>query len=427
MKTTLLRMVGVAALLATTGCAYLTTYTNAIDTENKSYALDIKQRVVISKNRPGETTTITEGGKITKTEKTGSRVVCAEPSPDALAVIGASASASSTSGTTGDVANITAALAESGAYVGLRTQSIQLLRDAMYRLCEGYASGAIDSDEYSGMQRRFQSTMMGLLAIEQLTRPVVAAQVVLAASAGSSAGASAGDAAVDKTQGRVDTTTTALTTAQAALDTATSAETTAVRNARENRDKRAAAAGKTPPDNQTVNDLDAAHTALAQAETDARNARKDADRKVKAAELAKRDAETALREAKSKVTAAASGSGQIGDMREASAQITESLTKGVQDIVAEINLSYTRDTCMQLLVSMANKGVVEKIEERAKAMAESSDKGKDKDNVSKAFDAALNSCKDALAKEKSTTLTKKQFEESMKALNDKLTALETKK
>jgi len=107
------------------GCAYLTTYNKPIDLKDSSVSLDVKQRVVFSQKREAR-----DG------EREGI-VVCAEPSPDALTILGVSGGLNASDGTR--AASAAVGLAESGAFVGLRTQSIQLLRDAMYRLCEGYA------------------------------------------------------------------------------------------------------------------------------------------------------------------------------------------------------------------------------------------------------------------------------------------------
>lgn len=63
--------------------------------------------------------------------------------------------------------------------IGLRTQTIQLLRDAMYRLCEAYFNSGIESGKMAPIIDRYQDAMVALLAIEQLTgaatpRPAVA-------------------------------------------------------------------------------------------------------------------------------------------------------------------------------------------------------------------------------------------------------------
>ena len=96
--------------------------------------------------------------------------VCAEPSPDALKstalVLAKDAKAGS----------VEALLKASSTteYVGLRTQTIQLLRDAYFRLCEAFMNDGIDAVAYDVLQRRFQSQIVALLAVEQLTGAVVA-------------------------------------------------------------------------------------------------------------------------------------------------------------------------------------------------------------------------------------------------------------
>ena len=60
------------------GCASLTNYTAPIDLRTKSVSIDVKQRVVFSLVRAADRA---RGAQV---------VVCAEPSPDALTVLGAS-------------------------------------------------------------------------------------------------------------------------------------------------------------------------------------------------------------------------------------------------------------------------------------------------------------------------------------------------
>lgn len=118
--------------------------------------------------------------------------VCAEPSPDALIAYATSVGASLNAP---GKANLDLALSQSqaAASIGLRTQTIQLLRDGMYRLCEAYASGSIDNDDMESLQRRYQNMMIGLLAIEQITGPVVARQSAFSTAAGAAIGKALGD------------------------------------------------------------------------------------------------------------------------------------------------------------------------------------------------------------------------------------------
>lgn len=118
--------------------------------EGKGALIDIKQRAVIVSKRDNKT------------------IVCAEPSPESLSSYAAEFAAEA------DLpeevtARLVAAFQEGSSFVGLRTQSIQLLRDSLYRLCEGYMSGALDSAQYDILMRRYQKYMVALLAIEQLT------------------------------------------------------------------------------------------------------------------------------------------------------------------------------------------------------------------------------------------------------------------
>lgn len=123
--------------------------------------IDIKQRAIFSAVVP----TRDKHGNVIKQLR-----VCAEPSPDALSAYAAELVGKVDSGKI--AGELAAAFQEGSSFVGLRTQSIQLMRDASYRLCEGYMSGAIDADEYAWLIRRFQRSMVVLLAVEQLTGTV---------------------------------------------------------------------------------------------------------------------------------------------------------------------------------------------------------------------------------------------------------------
>ncbi|MGL4231918.1 MAG: hypothetical protein ACRCWJ_11200 [Casimicrobium sp.] len=122
-------------------------------------------------------------------------IICTEPSPDALSMLSSSfAGGAGLNLTRPDNTQIAAQLnaalsrAESGAYVGLRTQTIQLLRDGMYRLCEGYAAGALNGKEFKDLQRRYQSVMLALLSIEQITGAIAPRPVVISGGAGAMTG-----------------------------------------------------------------------------------------------------------------------------------------------------------------------------------------------------------------------------------------------
>lgn len=146
-----------ALMLATSGCAALTHYNSSQGAygDHTTHFIDAKQRIVST-------------GK-TRDRETGQELymVCAEPSPDALSAI---AAAQGLSLSRDDIqAAFSNSITEGAGSIGLRTQSIQLMRDSMYRLCEAHMSGFISDLAFETLHRRFQSSMVAILAIEQIT------------------------------------------------------------------------------------------------------------------------------------------------------------------------------------------------------------------------------------------------------------------
>lgn len=144
-----------------------------INDNTAAVSIDAKQRFLISstviEKVPGSNGNITEKSY---------PVLCAEPSPDVFSVYSAAieASASKTDALTAAFKSTTS---ESGGTIGIRTESIQLLRDAMYRLCEAYAAGGLSSLEYYKMVSKYQKSMVTLIAIAQLTGASKPSQLVL--------------------------------------------------------------------------------------------------------------------------------------------------------------------------------------------------------------------------------------------------------
>jgi hypothetical protein len=155
--------------ISSSGCAYFSHYKDRAAFDQSSYSLDAKQRVVFSFARedgPGRT----------------GRYVCAEPSPDALSAIAASgALEAQIAGQGGGAAS--ASLNEAVASIGLRTQTIQLLRDGLYRACEAYLNGAINEFGYALLLSKYDDSMISLVAIDGLTGTRAAAQVALGGEA----------------------------------------------------------------------------------------------------------------------------------------------------------------------------------------------------------------------------------------------------
>lgn len=182
----------------------------------QTLAIDAKQRVVIFVTRPADPDPNGSPSQNGQNSERTVTVTCAEPSPDALSALSSSIGGG-LQNNSGVVANIASAMTESAASIGLRTQSIQLLRDGMYRSCEAYAAQAITKEEYNRQQRRYQNLMLSLLAIEQISGAVVAHQVGFGnGSSSASVGEGANDAAAAVTQADK-----AANDAQTALDTAT--------------------------------------------------------------------------------------------------------------------------------------------------------------------------------------------------------------
>lgn len=133
--------------------------------ENVVVSVDAKQRFLIKTKR-----------------KDDLLVACAEPSPDVFSVYAAALEASSSTKSEAVAHAFNLTTGETGATIGLRTESIQLLRDAMYRLCEAYAAEGINSDVYGNLLGKYQKSMVTLIAISQLTRAVQPQQVTIGAS-----------------------------------------------------------------------------------------------------------------------------------------------------------------------------------------------------------------------------------------------------
>lgn len=126
---------------------------------------------------------------------------CSAPSPDVFSVVAQALSAGGTFSEDANPASIQAALnaafssAEQGSTIP-RTQTINMLRELMFRTCERYLNGGIGELELPIQAARDQRLMVSILAIESLTGAVTPKPVVIGASADASGGASGAEAAV---------------------------------------------------------------------------------------------------------------------------------------------------------------------------------------------------------------------------------------
>lgn len=144
------------------------------DSPATSLSVDARQRLIF----------VTHKG----TKKHDQRVVCAEPSPDVA--VAAAAALSAQVGRGKESAKVSGARSETLASITARTQTIQLLRDGLYRACEAYLNGAIDWREYKQMIMGFDQMAVTMLAIDGLTQAVAAPSVII----GSKASAKTNDA-----------------------------------------------------------------------------------------------------------------------------------------------------------------------------------------------------------------------------------------
>lgn len=316
-----------AVLCGIAGCANLETISRStsvpLGKDGKAVHLDAQQRLVVfAANR-----------------------YCAEPSPDALAAYAAALGFSAPK-------LPSKALAASGALnsvagsIGLRTQSITLMRDTLYRICEGRLNNTLSDEQVAVLMSRSQDLTAVILATEQLTGAVAAPPVTLTTGGSSSALASltantealnAAEAAEAKQKAERDTTATAAKEAKTASDTANSTWQSAIKNQSPDEPAAAAAAHSAEENYQLAqtkaNDAEAAYKRLQENTEQVRQAR----------------------DAANAVTAAAVSSGASAGsfaQRGLSSQDVAKVADTVNQMVTELlHKDYFLDTCLATLTS----------------------------------------------------------------------------
>lgn len=108
--------------------------------------------------------------------------LCAEAAPDVFSAYASSTAADLGLGATERNAKFANSIAEAAATVE-RTQTINLLRESMYRTCERYLSGALSGDQFIIQAARDQRSMVAVLAIEQLTGAIRAKPTIISGPA----------------------------------------------------------------------------------------------------------------------------------------------------------------------------------------------------------------------------------------------------
>lgn len=133
--------------------------------DGHSLSIDARQRLVFVASRPDE-------------EGAPHQIICTEPSPDAI-VARAEAIAAQGSFFSRVMLGGGAANQESAASIGLRTQTIQLLRDGLFRACEAYMNGILDRSQYALILANFDRVMIAALAIDAIGGSIQAPAVAI--------------------------------------------------------------------------------------------------------------------------------------------------------------------------------------------------------------------------------------------------------
>ena len=387
------------------GCANLNSVHHQFGTpyvtgqaQGKAISVDVKQRFLEMSLDPA---TVKADGA----PRVPSWIMCAEPSPDALASYSGSFAGNAQlqlpteSGAKDIAAAMAAAFAEQAAAFGLRTQSITLLRDSAFRLCEGFMNKSLEPRQFEILHRRLQNVMVATLAIEQITgyaRPTV---TTIGSSASASAAghaqqalkdldkaqkdqsskeeaADSAHAATEKAKGEADkakknlddakTAATAAATqatkdaqsvvdAQTALNAIPATPPSDQRKAAESAVAKATAtstasdAAKTAADKKVTENTEAKATADATA-TKASNAADVADKAVADSKANTKLAEEAL-EAARELAANAIGTTAQFNTPSAPAPVSKEIADTVAYIVQlAVDRDYTKDTCLDYLV-----------------------------------------------------------------------------
>ena len=157
----------------------------------ESLSVDARQRMVLVTHKGGKTR--------------DRMVVCTEPSPDAFTAQAASGQASgnvnvATPTAAGGQSQQSAAgsgsfaSSEAAASLAMRTQTVQLLRDSMFRACEAYMNGAIDQHQYNVVLLNIDRLMVTLMGVDAIGGTATVPAVAIGAGADGKGGTAIGEA-----------------------------------------------------------------------------------------------------------------------------------------------------------------------------------------------------------------------------------------
>jgi hypothetical protein len=187
-------VLGWATILAA-GCSS-TIHKEAVIGGVDTLSVDAKQRLVLVGDRSPNGKDI-EVGSVPPQQ-----VECTEPSPDAIvaqaAALAAGVDLNGGSGNASGGGGIGAGFSESAASIGFRDHTVQMMRDAYYRMCEAYLNGAISERAYRNMVLNADTFMVVASALQTLGTNPVASPVAISAASELDAGvdAKAGAASV---------------------------------------------------------------------------------------------------------------------------------------------------------------------------------------------------------------------------------------
>ena len=176
--------VAIGLSMALAGCGSGTIYKRGTLGDVQTLSIDARQRLAFA-------------GNYTDASGFPHRAVCVEPSPDAAVARAAALAAGGSSplAATGGAASLgqvaaalSASSSESVASIGLRTQTIQLLRDGYYRACEGLINGVVNQGDYSVILANVDATMIALAAVDALGVQGTTQAPGIAISAGGASG-----------------------------------------------------------------------------------------------------------------------------------------------------------------------------------------------------------------------------------------------
>lgn len=295
----------------------------------------------------------------------GFQQFCAEPSPDALAAY-ASSLGLGVSHPSKVAASLAQGLQSSTGSMGLRTQSITLMRDALYRMCEAYLNGALGQVQLATLLSRSQDLTAVILAVEQLTGAVAANQVVLTGTSGAGASASllSNQQLLDAACKDEEAKTKNLEEAKEKRDAAKKAvneKETEVKAARDkfseatkegsavSEDERAKL--KLKRDNEEDN-LSQLKNELADLEGQVETKEQILDESRKIRETIESTRDSALTNAVANTSSGGQFSAPV-QRKELSKEATQSIANAVQGMVKEVlSKDYTMDSCMALITNI---------------------------------------------------------------------------